>query len=154
MAKASKRRRQIAENRKARREFEILERLEAGLCLLGSEVKSLRSGKGNITEAFVRFANGEAWLVEAHISPYPQAGRFNHEPRRQRKLLLKRKELDRWTRRVNERGLAVIPLSLYFEGPWVKVELGLGKGRKLHDKRHVLKERTDQRDMARALRHG
>lgn len=146
-------RRVIAENRKARREYELLERIEAGLVLLGSETKSLRDGKGNIREAYVRFEEGEAWLVDAHIAQYPQAGPHdNHEPTRPRKLLLKADELARLARRVQEKGLTVVPLVLYFKGPWVKVELGLGRGRKLHDKRHALKERESRRDLERALR--
>lgn len=145
--------RMVAENRKARREYEILERVEAGLVLLGSETKSLRDGKGNIAEAYVRFEDGEAWLHDAHIPQYPQAGPHNnHEPTRPRKLLLKGEELVRMGKRAQEKGLTVIPLALYFKGQWVKVELGLGRGRKLHDKREALKERESQRDMDRALR--
>lgn len=148
-------RRIIAENRKARHEFEILERVEAGLVLLGSETKSLRDGKGNVAEAWVRIEHGEAWLVDAHIAPYPQAGPYNnHEPLRPRKLLLKHEELDRLARRVQEKGLALIPLVLYFQGPWVKVELGLGRGRKLHDKRDAIKEREGQREARRAMGRG
>jgi len=145
-------RRLIAENRKARHEYEILEKVEAGLVLLGSETKSLRGGKGNIAEAWVRVEAGEAWLVDAHIPPYPQAGPHqNHEPRRPRKLLLKALELDRLARRVQEKGLSLIPLQLYFDGPWVKVELGLGRGRKLHDKREAIKEREGAREARRAM---
>ncbi len=149
------RKRNIAENRKARRSFELMERLEAGLSLRGSEVKSLRAGRADISEAYVRFQGGEAWLVDAHIPQYAQAGPHNnHTPRRERKLLLSSTELRKWTRKVQERGLTVVALKLYFKGPWVKVEIGLGRGRKRHDKRQALKERTDSRDMARAMRRG
>ena len=145
--------RNICENRRARREYEILDRLEAGLSLTGSEVKSLRSGKATIAEAYVRFRDGEAWLLDAHIPQYPQAGPYNnHEPTRPRKLLLKRDEMAKWSKRVAERGLTMIPLKMYFNGAWVKIEIGLGRGRKLHDKRAVLKERSDNRDAQRALR--
>lgn len=146
-------RRIVAENRKARHEYELIETVEAGLVLTGSETKTLRSGKGNISEAFVRFEAGEAWLHDAHIPPYPQAGPHqNHEPTRPRKLLLKGEEIDRWAARVQEKGLTAVPLVLYFQGPWVKVELGLGRGRKLHDKREAIKDRDDRRELARALR--
>lgn len=145
-------RRNICENRRARHTYEILERIEAGLSLTGSEVKSLRSGHATITEAYVRFEGGEAWLVDAHIPQYPQAGPYNnHEPARPRKLLLKVGELDRWQRKVAEKGLTAVPLQLYFKGAWVKLEMGLGRGRKLHDKRAALKERTDKRDAERAM---
>ncbi len=146
-------RRLIAENRKARHEYEILERLEAGLVLRGSETKSLRDGKGNIAEAWVRFDDGEAFLVDCHIPQYPQAGPHNnHEPTRVRKLLMKGEQLGSWAKRSQEKGLSVIPLALYFNGPWVKVELGLGRGRKLHDKRQAIKERDSRREVDRALR--
>lgn len=139
----------IAENRKARHDFEILEQLEVGLSLVGSEVKTLRGGQGNIAEAYVRFEGDEAWLVDAHIPPYPQAHQFNHEPRRKRKLLLKRRELDKWAAKVQEKGLTAMPLKLYFNGAWVKLEIGLGRGRKLYDKRHALKEKQQKREMRR-----
>jgi SsrA-binding protein len=142
----------IAENRKARHEYDILERLEVGLVLVGSEVKSLRSGRGNIAEAFVKFIGGEAFLVDCHVPHYAQAGQFNHEPRRQRKLLAKRSELDKLYDKVQTKGLTLVPLKLFFKGAWVKVELGLARGRKMHDKRHALKAKQDKRDMARALR--
>jgi len=145
--------RNIAENRRARRQYEILERLEVGLALTGSEVKSLRGGKANIGEAYVRFENGEAWLADAHFPQYKQAGPHNnHEPTRPRKLLMKAKEIDKWSRRVAEKGLSVVALQLYFKGSWVKLEIGLGRGRKLHDKRNLLKERTDKREADRAIR--
>jgi len=145
--------RPIAANRRARREYEILDTLEVGLVLVGSEVKSLRDGKASLIDAHVRFRDGEAWLIDLHIAQYPQAGPHqNHEPKRARKLLLKRREMDKLRRRVQEKGLAVVPLRLYFKGAWVKAELAVGRGRKLHDKREAMKERQDKRDAQRALR--
>ena len=143
----------IAENRKARHLYELMERLEAGLVLTGSEVKSLRGGNASIAEAFIKFEAGEAWLVNSHIPPYPQAGPHNnHEPRRARKLLMAGRQIERWTRKTQERGLSAVPLKVYFQGAWVKVEIGLGRGRKLHDKRAALKEQEGKREAARALR--
>lgn len=149
---AEARRPPICENRRARHEFEMLETLEAGVALLGSEVKSLRGGKGSIAEAYVAFEGGEAWLVDSHVQPYPQANRFNHEPRRRRKLLLHQSERVRWSKRVAEKGLTVVPLRMYFEGPWVKVEIALARGKKLHDKRDAARDREDRREMDRAMR--
>lgn len=142
----------VCKNRRALHDYEVEDRLEAGIALLGSEVKSLRAGKGNLTDAYVKFADGEAWLVNAHISPYDFSNRQNHEPLRERKLLLHATQIRRWQARVKERGYTIIPLSLYFKGPHVKVELGLGRGKKLHDKRDAVKERDDRRDMERAAR--
>jgi SsrA-binding protein len=153
MSKNAEAIRVIAENRKARHEYEILERFEAGLVLVGSEVKSLRGGKGNIAEAFVKFIRDEAFLVNSHVPIYPQAHQFNHEPRRSRKLLMKRTELDKLAEKVQQKGLAIVPLKLFFKGAWVKVELGVARGRKLHDKRHALKARQDKREIDRALKH-
>ena len=152
MGKSAEAVRVIAENRKARHEYDIQDRFEAGLVLVGSEVKSLRAGKGNIAEAFVKFIRDEAYLVDAHIAIYPQAHQFNHEPRRARKLLMKRSELDKLAEKVQQKGLTIVPLKLFFKGAWVKLELGLARGRKLHDKRHALKARQDRRDMDRALK--
>lgn len=142
----------IAENRKARHDYEMLDTVEAGLVLTGSEVKSLRAGQGNIGEAFVVFRNGEAWLVNAHFAPYANAGYAHHDPRRERKLLMKVKELAKLFKRVSEKGLALVPLELFFDGPWVKLKVGLGRGRKAHDKRHAIKEREGRREMQQALR--
>ena len=146
-------RRVVCRNKKARFQYEIVDTIEAGISLLGTEVKSVRGGGGSILEAFVKFENGEAWLVNAHIPPYEQAGsHFNHESRRKRKLLLKGKEIDKWSRKVQEKGLTVVPLQMYFLGAWVKIELGVGRGKKLHDKRAAMKERTDKREAERAMR--
>ena len=143
----------ICENRRARHEYEVQESVEAGLALTGSEVKALRGGHGNLAEAYVRFENGEAWLVDAHISPYAQAGHNNHEAKRPRKLLLGKNEILRLAPRVSQKGLTAIPLRLYFKGPWAKVEVALARGKKLHDKRQSLKEADDRREMDRALKH-
>ncbi len=142
----------VAENRRARHDYDITDKLEAGLALQGSEVKSLRGGQGNIAEAYVRFENDEAWLINADIPPYPHAHQFNHEPRRPRKLLLKRDELEKWQRKVAEKGLTAVPLRLYFQGPWVKLEIGLGRGRRLHDKRNAMKEKEGRREIQMARR--
>jgi SsrA-binding protein len=142
----------IAENRKARHDYDIQDKIVAGLVLSGSEVKSLRAGQGNIAEAFVQFRDGEAFLMGAHFSPYANAGYAPHEPRRPRKLLMKGRELDKWARKVAEKGLSVVPLRLFFDGPWAKVELGLGRGRKNYDKRHAIKERDGRREIQQALR--
>lgn len=144
----------IAKNRKARFEYSIEDRLEVGIVLVGTEVKSLRQGRSTIAEAYIKFEHDEAWLVDAHIPPYTQAGALqNHDPARKRKLLLKKREIAIWARKAAERGYSVIPLQLYFHGPLVKLEIGLGKGRKNYDKRQKLKEETDKRDVARALRN-
>lgn len=145
-------RRNVCVNRKARHEFELGESFEAGIVLVGSETKSLRAGKGNLDDAWVRVEGGEAWLMGAHIGPYPQAGQFNHEATRPRKLLLHNSEIARLQQRIRERGLAVIPLQMYFKGPWCKVEIAVGRGKKLHDKREALKEAQDKREVARAMR--
>lgn len=145
-------RRPICENRRARHEFEILDTLEAGMELVGSEVKSLRAGRANLTDAYVRFEKGEAFLVDAHISPYAQAGPFNHDPRRVRRLLISAAERERWARKVAEKGLTVVALRMYFQGPWAKVEVALARGKKLYDKRASMKEDDDRREMDRAMR--
>ncbi|MBM76617.1 MAG: SsrA-binding protein [Proteobacteria bacterium] len=142
----------IAQNRKARHNYEILERIEVGLVLVGTEVKSLRRGRSVIGEAYVKFEEGEAWLVNAHIPHFAEAGPQNHDTDRPRKILMKRREISRWSRKGGERGYSVVPLRLYFHGPFVKLEIGLGKGRKNYDKRQKLKEQTDKREAARAIR--
>ena len=142
----------IYRNRKVFHDYLVEARVEAGISLLGSEVKSLRQGRGNLSDAYVLFRNGEAWLINAHISPYPQATHINHEPLRERKLLLSRRELRKLAAKVRERGYTLVPISLYFKGPWVKVELGLGRGKRKHDKRTALKEREERRDIERAAR--
>ncbi|MCX5682812.1 MAG: SsrA-binding protein SmpB [Planctomycetota bacterium] len=138
-------------NKKARFNFEILETLEAGLVLEGSEVKSLRDGKGNIDEAFARIKNGEVWLYNMHIGPYDQAGQFGHDTRRNRKLLLKKREITRFLGRALEKGSTLVPLTVYFKRGWAKVELGVARGKREFDKREDLKKREAKRDIDRAM---
>ena len=142
----------VAENRKARHNYEILDTLEVGLVLVGSEVKSLRQGRATIGDAFVRFIKGEAWLVNAHIPHFKEAGPQNHDVERHRKLLMSKRELRTWNRKVIEKGLSIVPLKLYFHGALVKMEIGLGRGRRDYDKRHHLKEKQDKREMDRAIK--
>jgi SsrA-binding protein len=142
----------IAANRKARRNYEVLETVEAGLVLRGSEVKSLREAHVQIGDAFARIEGGEAWLVSMHIGVYEHAQQHSgHEPERRRKLLLHRSELDRLRQIVDEQHLSLIPLSLYFKDGRAKVELALARGRKTYDKRQVLAERDATREAARAI---
>ena len=142
----------VAQNRRARHEYEILDTIEAGIVLLGPEVKSLRAGKASLTDAYASFRRGEAWLHHLHISPYPQAGRENPDPKRDRKLLMHKKEIARLEGRVAERGLTLVPLSLYFREGRAKVELALARGRKAHDNREAIRERESDRELARATR--
>lgn len=142
----------VATNRRALHDYEILETVEAGLVLQGTEVKALRQGRADLKEAYARIEGGEGWLLGCHISPYAQGNRYNHPPTRPRKLLLHRRELDRLAGRVQEKGLTLVPLRLYFRGGRAKLELGLGRGRKLIDKRHVIREREERREMERAAR--
>jgi SsrA-binding protein len=142
----------IASNRRARHNFDILETYEAGLVLLGTEVKALRDGRADLKESYARVDGNEAWLLGCHISPYAQGNRANHDPLRPRKLLLHRGEISRLLGRVMEKGLTVVPLSLYFKGGRVKVELGLARGRKMLDKRQVIREREERREMDREVR--
>lgn len=144
--------RDVVVNRKARHDYHIDESIEAGLVLTGSEVKSLRAGKAQLKDSYARITRGELWLVNAHISDYAAASYLGHEPTASRKLLLHRREIDRLTGKVKEKGLTLIPLRLYFKGGRAKVELGLGRGKKLHDKRAAIKEREGKREMDRALR--
>src|SRR4030095_907334 len=142
----------IATNRKAHFHYEILEKYEAGLCLMGSEVKSLREGKANLSDAYAIIHNDEAFLLNCHIGTYPQAGPFNHEPLRTRKLLLHRKEIEKLTGKTQEKGLSLIPIRLYFKKGRAKVELGLGKGKKLYDKRETIKKREQDREAQQAMK--
>ena len=146
--------RAIATNRRARHEYEILETVEAGLVLRGTEVKSLRAGQVNFKDSYATIRNEEGWLVGCHISPYSHGTDANHDPERDRKLLLRRRELTRLTGKIAERGLTLVPLRLYFKGGRAKVELGLARGKKLHDKRSALREREVRREMDRAARAG
>ena len=145
-------RRTVAKNRKARHEYHILETEDAGLELLGTEVKAIRAGRANLKEAFVVFEVGEAWLVGCHISPYENAGYARHDPVRKRKLLLHRRQIDRLGSKVQEKGLTVVPLEMFIDGNWIKVTIGLVRGKQLHDKRETLKRRTLDREAEMAIK--
>lgn len=142
----------IARNKRARHDYQILDTWEAGIVLTGTEVKSLRDGKANLTDSFGILKDGELFLLNLHISPYEQGNRFNHEPTRTRKLLMHRKEIRKLIGAVERQGLTLVPLDLYFKRGVAKLTLALGKGKKLHDKRADERKREDQRDMARAVR--
>ena len=142
----------VATNRRARHEYEILETVEAGLVLRGTEVKSLRAGQVNFKDAYATVRGNEAWLLGFHISPYSHGTDANHAPERDRKLLLHAREIARLSGRIAERGLTLVPLRLYFMSGRAKVELGLARGKKLHDKRSSLREREVRREMDRAAR--
>jgi SsrA-binding protein len=142
----------IASNRRARHEYTIEDVVEAGLVLTGTEVKSLRAGRASLTDGFGQITDGEAWLYGVHIPQYTQGTWTNHEPRRTRKLLMHRKEIDKLARSISERGLTLIPLSLYFSGGKVKIELGLARGKRTYDKRHDLAKRDAAREVERELR--
>jgi len=138
-------------NKKARHNFTILETVEAGLVLEGSEVKALRQGKCNIDEAFARLRGEEVWLYNMHIGPYEQAAQFGHDTRRPRKLLLKKREIRRFLGRAVEKGSTLVPLTVYFKRGWAKVEIGVARGKREFDKREDLKLRESRRDIAREL---
>jgi SsrA-binding protein len=142
----------IAENRKARHEYHLLERFEAGLALTGSEVKSLRDGRAQLQRAYGDIRDGEVWLVGAHISTYDQAGIQNHDPDRDRKLLLHRREIDNLTGKVQERGFTLVPTKLYFKNGRAKVELALAKGKDVRDRRREISKRESDRQIERALK--
>ena len=139
----------IAQNRYARHEYEILETFEAGLELSGTEVKSLRTGRANLREGYVRIENGEAWLMQTHISPYEQGNRTNHEPDRRRRLLLHRREIEYLDGKVRLQGLTLVPLDLHLRNNRIKLEIGLARGKKLWDKREAIAERDSRREAER-----
>lgn len=149
---SDKNNRTIATNRRARHDYAIEDTWEAGLVLHGSEVKSLREGRLSWADAHVAPRGGELWLVDLHINDYPFANRLNHEPRRPRKLLLHRREIERITARIEEKGQSAIPLQFYLLNGRIKMELGLGKGKRQYDKRHDQRERDAKRDVDRAMR--
>jgi SsrA-binding protein len=142
----------VARNRRARFEYDLLEKVEAGIVLTGTEVKSLRNGKASLEESYAGVDNGEVWLYGCDIPEYLQANRMNHAPKRPRKLLLHRREIGKLENRTNEKGLTLVPLSLYFKKGVAKVELCLAKGRKTFDKREAIKKQDARRDMDRAMR--
>jgi len=141
----------VAVNRKARHDYLITDTFEAGLVLTGTEIKSVRAGKVNLSGAYARVDRGEAWLLDAHIAPYEAGNRYNHEPKRARKLLLHRVEIDQLVGRAAAKGLTIVPLRLYINRGRAKVELGLAKGKQLHDRRRDIAERDARRDMEREL---
>ena len=142
----------IAENRKARRDYFIVDEYEAGLVLKGTEVKSLRQGRANLKDSYARVKNGEVFLYQMHIAPYPFAYYDNHDPLRPRKLLLHKQEIKRLYGKINEKGHSLVPLRLYFKGGKVKVLLALAKGKRKYDKREAIKRRDEQRDLDREIK--
>ncbi len=158
MAKKGKRKAapgDVATNRQASHKYELLEKLEAGIQLQGSEVKSLREGRVQLKDGYAALHEGEVWLHNVHISPYTPASRENHDPERARKLLLHRREIERLIGRSAEKGLTIVPTRVYFKGPHAKVELALARGKDFADKRRALRDRDQRREIERALReHG
>ena len=152
MGKENTERQVVARNRRARHDYQILDTFEAGIALLGPEVKSLRNGKASLTDGYALIRRGEVFLANVHVGPYEKAWRENAEPRRERKLLLHRAEISRLKGKLAERGLTLIPLQLYFTGGRAKVELGLCRGKRRYDKRQSIRERETERDLQRALR--
>jgi SsrA-binding protein len=142
----------VASNRYASYRYNLLERIECGIVLEGTEVKSLRTGTAQLKDGFATIRDGELWLRNVHIPPYAPASRENHEPERERKLLLHRRELDRIAARVQERGLTLVPTRIYFSGPRAKVEIALARGKDVHDKREAMRKRDSEREVQRALR--
>lgn len=144
--------RTLCTNRKARYDYHVEETYEAGIALLGSEVKSIREGRANLRDSYAAFRGGELFLYNCHVSPYAQASRFNADPLRPRKLLMRREEIQRLVGKVEEKGLTLVPLSLYLRGRLVKVGLALARGKKQYDRREDIKRREAEREMARAIR--
>lgn len=139
----------VADNRRARFDYEIVETIQAGIVLTGTEVKSLRQNKVTVGEAYASVEDGELWLINSHIPEFLQANRSNHDPRRRRKLLVKRREIDRLLRSVSREGMTIVPLKLYFDKGRAKLDIAVARGRKTHDKRQAIKERDWQRSKAR-----
>ncbi len=144
--------RTLCSNRKARHDYHVEETYEAGIALLGSEVKSIREGRANLRDSYAAFREGELFLYNCHVSPYAQASRFNPDPLRPRKLLMRRQEMQRLVGKVEEKGLTLVPLSLYLKGRRVKVGLALARGKKQYDRREDIKRREAEREIARAVR--
>lgn len=142
----------ISDNKRARHEYEVLEVLECGIALVGTEVKSMRQGLANLQDSHARIENGEVWLYSCHVSPYDHGNRFNHDPDRKRRLLLHKAEIRKLKAKVQEKGLALIPLKLYFKNNRAKVALGLCRGKKLYDKRDTISKRDTQRQLERAVK--
>ncbi len=144
----------LASNRRATHDYQIVETEEAGIALSGTEVKAVRSGKVQLKDSFVEFRNGQAWLVGAHISPYSHGNRENHPPERDRRLLLRRRQIDRFFGRTLTKGFTVVPLSVYLKGNWIKVEIALAQGKKLYDKRQAEREKELDREVEAAVKSG
>ena len=142
----------VATNRRARHKFELLDRIEAGIELTGTEVKSLRDGKAQLGDAYATIQAGEVWLRNAHIPPYPPAAGQNHDPERPRRLLLHRYEIERLVGRIERRGLTLIPTRIYFKGPYAKVELALARGKEQRDRRREIRDRDTRREVERDFR--
>jgi len=142
----------IATNRKAGRDYHLDDRREAGLVLMGTEIKSIRAGRVNLADGYVQVRDDELWLINVHIAPYDPAGRFGHEPQRPRKLLLHRREIDRLISRVQERGYTIVPVRLYLKEGRAKVEIALARGKRKYDKRQAISKRDAERDIERALK--
>ena len=149
MAKEDTGQKLIASNKTARRDYEITDTYEAGMVLTGTEVKALRAGKANLKDSYAVVSDDEVFLRELHIGHYDHGNRYNHEPLRSRKLLLHKREIKRLYGKSREKGLSLIPLKLYFKNSMVKVEIGIGKGKKLHDRRQDIKKREERRDISR-----
>jgi SsrA-binding protein len=142
----------IVNNRRAFHEYTVEDKFEAGIALTGTEVKSLRAGKCNLSDGWVDIEHDEAILKEVQISPYTEGNRFNHAEKRPRKLLLHKKEIQKLLRKISEKGYTVVPLKVYFKENWIKVEIALARGKKLHDKRDASKKKDSNREIARAMR--
>ena len=142
----------VATNRKAKRNYFILDEYEAGIVLLGSEIKSVRAGQVSLAEAYVRIENNEAWLIDAHISPYEQANIHNHDPKRVRKLLLHKREIRQLWEQINIKGVAVIPLKMYIKDGLAKIEIAVARGKKMYDKRQTIAKRDIERDIERQIK--
>lgn len=142
----------VTENRKAFHDYFIEDRVEAGIILTGTEIKSIRNGKVNLKDSYARVDNGEAWVYQMHISPYEQGNRYNHDPLRPRKLLLHRSEINKLVGKIQQQGLTLVPIKIYLKQGMAKVELAVAQGKKNYDKRQVLAERESKRDIERALK--
>lgn len=144
----------ISTNKKAFHDFTILEKYTAGMVLTGTEIKSIRAGRINLKDGYAHIDNGELWIYKMHISPYEQGNRYNHDPERTRKLLITKQELRKLIGITKESGITIVPLQLFLDNGWAKLELGIAKAKKLHDKRDSLIKKTTDREMDRAIKHG
>jgi len=144
----------ISDNRRARFEYEVIEVHQAGIELTGTEVKSMRQGKANLQDSFARVERGELWLYNCHVSPYDHGNRFNHDPVRRRRLLMHSREIEKLKSKMQEKGLTLIPLKIYFKRNWVKVDLALARGKRLYDKRESITKRDTKRQLDRLVKQG